>query len=210
MTALNFCLTENRLLLSMDTLVSDNETDKKPLLFTTKTFILPHMNCLICGVGTLDVVFEWYEFVARKVVAEGILSLDSVAQRYLYSNIPDNLKNAYCTIYQFGINEIDGKMDGFVYRHENNYISKKLEHAVYTRPEIPNDIDIKFTDVYQYFSDIMKYQKKINDSSLKDDRIYIGGTIQILEMTKNKIQIINYDNFDDYNECLDQIKNRLV
>jgi len=100
MTALNFELSENNLTLFMDTLVSINDVIKRPLMYTTKMYMLPHLNCIICGVGSGEIKFKWYEYVMQKVIAYGISSLNNITQLHLHNVVSSCLTNAPCEIYQ--------------------------------------------------------------------------------------------------------------
>jgi len=204
MSALILCMREDYLLLSMDTLVScvDKGITKSLSRYATKMHILPHINCVICGVESAEIKFSWYDFVTNNnsLIVSGISSLDSVAQYNL-----QHLANSYsldisCDIYQFGICEYDGKMKGFVYRSKNNYMSEKLQYNkenFYIRPEITGDYIFNDGGWQQELFNIMKMQKENQDSSDAADKVYIGGVMQILEMKKDVYKLVNYRNFGD-------------
>jgi len=52
---------------------------------------------------------------------------------------------------------------------------------------------------------MMEEQRVIQESLPKDERVYIGGKIQIHHLTKDGICIYTLDKFDDFDAMLQEI-----
>lgn len=113
MSALNFILTEEQVIISMDTLVI-NQPSGQPVKTVTKLLPVPHMNRIVCGTRNLKSIINWFSFIENKIIANGIYQLDKITDANLNDIIGEEMCS--CTIYKFGLNEIDNKFYGYVYR----------------------------------------------------------------------------------------------
>src|SRR5690349_12489521 len=77
MTALNFALHDDCVLITTDSLGSGD--DHVPRSFHTKVFPLPHVNGVICGTGALPLVLDWFVFVQLQLVAREVRFLSECA-----------------------------------------------------------------------------------------------------------------------------------
>jgi len=212
MSALAFSISKSKIVIAMDTLVSvDEGATIRPSRYTTKMYLLPYINCVICGIGSSIAVETWYEFVRNEVIAYGITSLDKTTQKHLQRIVDDKCKRRDNKIYQFGVCEYDGTMQGYVYNSFEGYRGKQFEYnKIYTNPHLPEDCIVKGDDLFQNFNDILKNLRKAEDIRGGLDKISIGGMVQILVMEKDKMFITNYDKFDDYDYCLAQINENIT
>ncbi|MDU1413476.1 MAG: hypothetical protein E6929_11750 [Clostridium sp.] len=211
MTALNFILDKKVVILSMDTLVTFNET-RTPVKMTTKFLTLPNMNCIICGTGNFDAIIDWFSFVQKSIIANGIYQLNKLSEQALPNFMKNYTKDSGCTIYQFGLNEIDKDFYGYVYRSTNNFKSEQLSYGLGIKPtdafiESNGELNLKkYTQqinerfiIKETLYDIMKKQKEYDDNLTDvNERVGIGGMVQIVTMNEDEIVVTNYKRFDDY------------
>jgi hypothetical protein len=98
LTALNYILARDRIVVSTDTLRSSGEGE--PHGFVSKILPLPHLHGVVCGTGSLDLLVDWYAFVQRRVGALDMRDLDDLAARQLPALA---VKYPRATIYHFGL-----------------------------------------------------------------------------------------------------------
>ena len=133
MTALNFVLSEDTVIISMDTL-SSRAVDHGPHKFVSKIFPLPHMNCVICGTGNMGAILDWFCFVEKNIVANGIYQLDLLTSQTIIPFMDDHNGENSCTIYQFGLHETDNKFHGYAYRSTNKFSSEEIICGIGIKP----------------------------------------------------------------------------
>lgn len=209
MTALNFILSDESVIISMDTL-SLNALTHKPHKYVTKFLPLPHMNCVICGTGNMGAIIDWFSFVEKNIVANGIYQLNLLTQQVICDFMNEHNGENSCTIYQFGLHEIDNKFYGYAYRSTNEFNSEEINKGIGVKPpdafinksgELDfNDINTNNSSIDDLLYEIMLKQKIYDDTRNENDRLGIGGIVQVLYLTKDNIVIKNYKYFDDYEE----------
>lgn len=199
MSSLIFCTDETQAFVATDTLVASVEGE--PSRFTTKTFIIPHLRMLICGVGILGVLGKWFTQINDYMLVRGIENLNfhatSTLNRiwYEYSqevSIPNSLTT---TIYHFGFSEESGLMQSFAYRSENNFESESLPYGLAVKPfcnvhdnwQLPNDL-LK----------LMKGQRDIQSNRPLSEKVFIGGEIMVHHLQKDGYNVFPFAKFDDY------------
>lgn len=218
MTALDFIINDDAVVVAMDTL-SLRAIDKLPYKMITKFFPLPHMNCLICGTGNMGAIIDWFAWVEKNIVANGIYQLNKLTQQVIGNFMNEHNGDNLCTIYQFGLHEIDGKFHGYAYRSTNDFQSEEIKHGVGVKPPdafitadgtlsldkyAPEGISIE-----EILSNIMHRQKEYDETLDVSERLGIGGIIQIVILTKDNIIIKNYKYFDDFENTYNQILENL-
>jgi hypothetical protein len=181
MTALNFILQPNRVVIFMDTLALGS--DKNPFKYASKIFPLPHLRGVLCGTGSLNTIMDWHKY--------------------------DLNETNEATIYHFGFDprEEEGRIKGFAFRSTNNFLLEELKDGVGIKPgdnEIIRYLD-DILDTYDggledLFINIMKLQKKKDDEGDPKNRIGIGGAIHMFHLNKNRQFLWECYNFDDYDE----------
>ncbi|HHV25994.1 MAG TPA: hypothetical protein GXX63_02220 [Tissierellia bacterium] len=193
MTALIFNYNSNCVAIAMDTLA--HSFDKTSFLYESKFYYFEKEKTAICGVGNSGIKKDWYNFVLNNIPTKNIIEINKIATEKLLvfdNKYPDEFD---ATIYNFGYNEGKDKFEGFVYRKENGFISEKLYHGFGTRPKVDNNKIVSIysnmelinkKDIINYiFIQVMKEQKKADDRNKIEDRVFIGGDIELLIMTKD-------------------------
>ncbi len=171
-------------------------------MFTTKAFIVPHLRMILAGTGAGGFLGKWFIEVNDRMVLKGIDNLDhhtpnslaSIWRRYKQEfSFPDTLTT---TVYHLGFSEEDGLIHAYAYRSTDNFQSELLSpYGIRVKPEcsVPNDYQLP-TDIKK----LMVEQRAIQASYPKEERIYIGGEINIHYLTENGFSVFTLDRFDDY------------
>ena len=200
MSSLIFHTEESQVLVATDTLATS--PDGQPFMYTTKAFILPHLRMIIAGTGAGGFLGRWFVLINDGLVVRGINHLDYHTQRNLAAmwtrykqeiSFPDSITT---TVYHFGFSEETGLIHSFAYRSANDFQSQRREqYGLGVKPECP------VPDNYRLPQDIPKMmanQRTIQLSLPKDQRVYIGGEIQIHHLSKDGFQVYTLDRFEDY------------
>lgn len=212
MTAFNCLLNKDSAIISMDTLASDS-INKTPLKFVSKIHPIFHINCVICGTGSLDAIYSW----KRWIDSHNVLNINDL--NYLAKKDMENILYRYkdkTTIYQFGFDENTNMLLGFEYRSENNYKSEKMIYSLCYKPAEMGDTSnekillelensIKNSAIEEFLFNLMKKQKEYDDKLPKSEKVGIGGICQIAILNRNNFNLINYKKFDDYDIVKEQI-----
>ena len=202
MSSLIFNIEEHQVLVATDTLAVLPDSGK-PFKYTTKAFVLPHLRLIIAGTGIAGFLSRWFVRINDQFLVAGIDSLDHHAPGDLPAiwagfkhelAIPDSMQTS---IFHFGISENTGLLHSFAYRSNNNFRSEPLGPGIYARPEVA------IPDSYNLPHDLKKImddQRNMESSKPKDKRVYIGGEIEIHQLSKEGFCIYTLDRFEDYEE----------
>lgn len=172
-------------------------------MFTTKAFIIPHLNLIMCGTGIGGFLGGWFIAVNDRMVLRDIDNLD-----YHTPNALVNLYRTYTeefsiptqmttTVYHFGFSTETALIHSYAYRSRNNFVSERLPYGLGVKPECQVPDDCQFPAGVK---SLMQQQRSIQDSLPKEERIYIGGKIIIHHLTEMGFQVYVLDQFDDYHD----------
>lgn len=209
MSSLIFFLTENQVFVATDTLAVSG--DGKPQIFTSKAHYLPHLKLIIAGTGLAGFSNEWQCRINNRMAVSGILNLNFHApavlnEMWAKSKIDLNFpKTIVTTAYHFGISESDGKFIGFAYRSVNNFASEPLGYGTGVKPECT----IPTGDPRDSIKDMMNEQRSIQEMRPKDERLFIGGEINCIQLSHKGCVQYSEGVFHDYDENLEQIFNNI-
>jgi hypothetical protein len=199
MSSLIYFTQEQQVFVATDTLAVS--PDGKPLMFTTKTLIVPHLQMMMAGTGAGGFLDRWFVQVNRMVVA-GIDNLNyhtpkSLADLWLKfkeenGSIPDGLTT---TVYHFGFSETTDRIHAYAYRSENAFVSEPLKYCLGVKPEctVPDNFELP-----RDIRTMMDGQRAIQRSFPSKKRIYIGGEIQIHHLMRAGFNVYRLDRFDDF------------
>jgi hypothetical protein len=200
MSSLIFQTEDGQALVATDTLAVS--PDGRPFKFTTKAFIMPHLRMIIAGTGAAEFVCKWFTGVNSGFIVRGIDNLDYHAPRNLsamwqgYKQEPSFPEGATVTIYHFGFSEETGLIHSFAYRSTDDFRSDPIGYGLHVKPEcleIPADYCLP-RDIRK----MMDSQRIIQASRPKDQRVYIGGEIEVNHLSKDGFHTYVLDRFDDY------------
>ena len=215
MTALNFALEADRVIIFMDTLALRMD-NKKPVKYASKIFPLPHLRGVLCGTGSLNTIMDWFVYIQGHVIGNTMDIPNKIAPSQLteiHSKYDLNGTNE-TTIYHFGFNprEEDGRINGFAFRSTNNFSLEELKDGIGIKPHddeiikyLKDALDTYNGSVEDLFINIMKLQKKKDDEESPKKRIGIGGSIHLLHFDKNRQFLWECYNFDDYDETFSKM-----
>jgi hypothetical protein len=144
MTALNFILDPNCVIIFMDTL--SLRVNKEPFKYVSKIFPLPHLRGVLCGTGSLNTIWDWHVFIQGQVIGNIMDIPNKMAPSQLkriHSKYDMNGTNDV-TIYHFGFNprEDEGRIKGFAFRSTKNFEPEELVDGFSIKPH--DDEIIKF------------------------------------------------------------------
>jgi hypothetical protein len=201
MSSLIFHTEERQVLVATDTLATS--PDGKPLMFTTKAFIIPHLRMVVVGTGAGGFLGKWFVQINDRMVVRDIDNLDYHTPDCLstiwsehkqeFSTVPNEIT---ATIYHLGFSEETGLIRSYAYRSVNNFRSESLsQYGIRVKPEcsVPEGYILP-TDIKK----MMLQQRAIQSFLPKEERIYIGGEIQIHQLTEAGFAVVTLDKFEDY------------
>ena len=110
------------------------------------------------------------------------------------------------TIYHFGISEVTGEVAAFAYRSTNNFQSERLSHGLKCKPESAYEMG---DDLRGGLIEMMKSQRELQSAKPRDERVYIGGDVQLLHLDAHGITCRRIHRFDDFLEQEVQMYGRL-
>jgi len=198
MSSLIFHTDQSQAFVATDTLAVS--PGGEPFMFTTKAFAVPHLKMIICGTGAGGFLGKWFVQVNDKLIVRGIDNLDFHTPKIL-SELWDNYRKEFSqssettTVYHFGLSEEDGFIHSYVYRSTENFRSESRGYGVGYKP------DCSLPENYVFPKDIiimMDEQRRVQSSVPPEERIFIGGEIQVHHLTKDGINIYTLAKFDDY------------
>lgn len=200
MSSLIFHTEAEQVIVATDTLATS--PDGEPFMFTTKAFIVPHLQMIMCGTGAGGFLGKWFIQVNDRLVVRDIDNLDYHTPKTLAAfwhkhqeefSTPSKLTT---TVYHFGFSEEDGLIHSYAYRSANSFQSERFsQYGIGVKPEC------QVLEGYELPTDIkrmMDEQRAIQASRPKDERVYIGGKILIHHLTKFGFSVYTLDRFEDY------------
>lgn len=199
MTSLIFQTEAKQVLVAMDTLAT--HMNGEPFMFTTKAFIVPHLRMMMCGTGAGGFLGKWFTQVNDGMVVRDVDHLDYHTPRGLTGlwrsykeecSIPDAVTT---TVYHFGFSHMDGLIHPYAYRSTNSFTSEPLRYGMGVKPEcdVPENLQLP-TDIPK----MMRQQREIQAARPKEERVFIGGEIQIFHLTKDGFNVFTLERFDDF------------
>lgn len=200
MSSLIFYTEAEQVLVATDTLATS--LGGEPFMFTTKAFIVPHLQMIMCGTGAGGFLGKWFVRVNDNMVVKDIDHLDYHTPKVLAElwlghkkefSLPDDLTT---TVYHFGFSQEDGLMHSFVYRSTNDFQSEpRSQYGLGLKPEcqVPASYELP-TDIKK----MMDEQRAIQAARPKNERVFVGGKILIHHLTKFGFNVFTLDKFEDY------------
>ena len=174
MTAFNYILNQDYVLIFMDTL--SLKVNREPFKYVSKIFPLPHLRGVLCGTGLIQTIMDWHVYVQGQIIGNTMDIPNKVAPsqlksiHYKYNNV-----NTDATIYHFGFNQDEKRMKGFAFRSTNSFMLEELNDGIGIKPH-DNEIIGYLTDNLESYGsslenliiEIMKLQKKADDKEIQE------------------------------------------
>lgn len=193
MTALNFAITDEGIFLATDTLVS---RDGRPLMFTAKVLVLPHLHALITGTGSMVLFQRWSLTVLSEILAihMHLLDIDTPKRlRKIWAEMSDEERGdgpAY--IYHLCYDPDIDHFGGFVYRSSNDFESEPLGHGIYREPALDFEPASHREFLIEDFpGELVRACRRLRfaqDRLDLDKRQHIGGQVIAYMMQRNETE----------------------
>lgn len=200
MSSLIFYTDKLQILVATDTLAVTS--DGKPFAFISKATHIPHLRTIIAGTGFGGFSNEWAFIVNTRMIVKGILSLNyhtpsELKELWKKYKTEYSIPNSFTTtLYQFGLSEEDDSVMSFAYRSTNNFESEKIEYGVGVKPECT----VPQKNLIEKLPQMMEEQRRNQNALPKESRLFIGGEIQALHLTKEGCESFNAGKFPDFDE----------
>jgi hypothetical protein len=200
MTALNFYLQPDSLLLAMDTL--SLRSDHNPHKFLSKIFPILHLNGVMCGTGFAPLIEQWLREINVGILARDMIHLDEFtpqALQGLWMAQSAEIEKGTVTIYHFGYCEAEKVFKGYAYRSERDFQSETLLYGLGIKPGVDmTNLGEDLPSPQAYFAEIIKRQRANDLAQPINDRIGIGGDVHFVSMTADGIWMSRCHRFEDY------------
>jgi len=198
MTALNFVIQPDQIVLATDTL-SLAAADGEPLSFVTKFLVLPHLRTVATGTGNGPFLAEWYSYVRASVLAQDVDHLNQYSPSALRRIAAGHdLAAISATVYHFGYSRGRDRFLAYAYRSTSDFSSEEILEGFGVEPQVAfSELDLSAPEV---FVQLMERQRADDQALPKGKRIGIGGEIQCVHMQRDGISISTIHRFASYDD----------
>ena len=201
MSSLIYKVEKTQVFIATDTLATLNG---RAIRFATNAFPLPHLRMVIAGTGLAGFLDHWLVAVNASPV-RGIDALNEHAQAGLLNVLRTFKKqfpgtNEATSIYHFGFSEDTGIIHSFAYKSEELFEPRQIECGLYVKPNVPEDAIPKDTLHPSDIPTIMAAQRAIQAKLPKEERVSIGGEIQMHHLEQAGYKAYRLGQFEDYAE----------
>ena len=199
MSSLIFELSDDQAIVATDTLAVS--PDGKAIQFTTKALVLPHLKIILASTGVAGFLDEWFMRVNKLLPVRGIDHLNDYAPIFMttlwgrYAEKIKHLPRATVSIFHFGVSEITGNIHAYTYHSGDEFRSKRLTSGLAAKPGFVPPDEYRFPEDVKLLMDAQRASER---TSPVEERIYIGGEIQVQILTRNGISLYSAARFDDY------------
>ena len=168
----------------------------------------------------MGAIIDWFAWVEKNIVANGIYQLNELTQQVIKGFMDEHNGDNSCTIYQFGLHEVDKNFYGYAYRATNDFKSEEIKKgAICVKPGDAFVTQEGYVDITPYCPEgssieeklfnIMHRQKEHDDALDTSEQLGIGGIVQVIYLSQDSIVIKNFKHFDDFEDTFIQILNNL-
>lgn len=192
MSSLLFYTDEGEAIVATDTLL--NYSVDTPPGYVSKAIALPHIRMIIAATGSALLFSRWIGLVNYQGTALDIDAVDADATEALQSlwgelnaQFP-SLHQQTATVYHFGFSDNARVIHGYAYRSRLNFKSEKLKYGMGHKPELVDLTGIDWSSFPSSAPEIMRAQI-LQESGSKNDRIHIGGSVQITHLTDDGFSV---------------------
>ena len=201
MSSLIYKVEKTQVFIATDTLITLNG---RAIQFATKAFALPHLRMVIAGTGLAGFLDHWLAAVNSSPF-RGIDALNEHAQAGLLNVLRTFKKqfpsmNETTSIYHFGFSEVTGIIQSFAYKSEELFEPRQIACGLYVKPNVPEDAIPTDTLHPNDFLRIMAAQRAIQAKLPKEERVSIGGEIQMHHLEQAGYKAYRLGQFEDYAE----------
>ena len=161
----------------------------------------------MAGTGAGGFCDRWFLQANGRMVVRCVEHLNYHTQRNLQSlwtdykeefDISDDLTT---TVYHFGFSE-EGGIRSFAYRSTNDFCPEEIPYGIAVKPRCEVPEDYQLPDV---LLGLMLAQRNIQAEEPEEERVYIGGQIQVHHLTRAGITIHTQADFPDFDSDEEEI-----
>jgi hypothetical protein len=201
MSSLIWRTDEAEIFVATDTLAT--LADGAPLLLTSKAVHLPHLRLIVAGTGWGRFHNTFAMYAACGVAASGIEGLDRQAPEVLRGLRRDFEAGGLCpggqqttTVHVLGFSEHTDKVVSFRYRSTEDFASEGMEYGTLVKP----DCTLPADDLFDHIPAMMLEQRQREAQKPPGERVYIGGEIWALHLTRERCVSFCMGKFEDYDQ----------
>lgn len=187
MSSLLFYTDAHEVIVATDTLL--HYPDGGAPGYSSKSFAFPHIKMIVAGTGSAALFNRWIGLVNEQGIALDVDAINVHTPKVLQSlwgelnaEFP-SIHQQTATIYHFGFSDKTGKIHGFVYRSGSNFASEWLAYGLGVKPSLADMTGIDLSSFPSCALEIMRAQA-LQEGQKSDNRVYIGGSVQINHMTR--------------------------
>lgn len=201
MSSLIFYTQPDMAVVATDTLAVDS--NGRPAFYTNKAIYIPTLRTIIAGVGVAGFSSRWAEYVSSRMLLAGIENLNDHTQTGLLSLWEDFSNDgaidpelSTTTVYHIGFSEGTDDIAVFAYRSTNSFVSERLGYGTAVKP----DCKVIDGNLMETIPSMMIEQRRLQESGPIKSRIYIGGDIIAIMLTKDECRCFKLGEFPDRDE----------
>lgn len=200
MSSIIMLLSPDEALVATDTLSVDEHG--RPRNFTTKAFLVPHLNLIIAGTGLAGFASAWARVVNEQMLVRNLDHLNLHTQQGLNDLYTRNFgeidgHEVSSSIYQIGIGG-DGTIHGYSYSSFYDFKPQALSYGLSMKPTAGNEPD---PDSPRSIVQLMHDQRALQDAEDPQRRLYIGGDINLIRLDATGTALTTtLERFHDYEE----------
>lgn len=207
MSSIVWDITRKEATVAVDTLCTDDIGE--PRNFVSKALVVPHLNALIAVTGRLEVLEIFFAAINNSALrgpsdlrhkAQAILGR-IWAEKVVASENPvrPGGRDITTSIFQFGVSEESGEMEGFMFHSGDGFAPQQLEYGSSYKP--PCKLIGEPANGDQWIAQVMGSQLHHQEQFPPAQRVHIGGEIIVFELGPGSTSTRVLCRFDDYSEA---------
>jgi hypothetical protein len=110
------------------------------------------------------------------------------------------------TVYHFGFSERTNMIHSYAYKSINDFKRILIPYGTHTKPECPVPEEAKFPRDLKL---LMDRQRSMQAGLPIEQRVHVGGEIQVIHLTKVGFNVSTLAKFDDFKETEQEIYQNL-
>ena len=209
LTALNWVIEKDRLMLACDTLVTAIGSGV-PLAFLPKVISSSDEQSIIAGTGDAKTLFDIQGPLHNNSLGNSVFDIANCLPEFLRNidKLRKESRRKEAFVYLFGWSEEEGLIRGYGFSSQSDFSKTDLPNPGMcvsppnvTPPHIRSYVTPPPIGAYdQYFVDLIRRQREADDEAQPEIRAGIGGEILRVDLIKNRLNVRKIYRFDDYAE----------
>ena len=203
-TALNALVRSDLITVVTDTLAVDINA-RTPTKFSSKVLFLPHLQGVICGTGSLNLLVDWFRIVEQQIVARDLPHAGRYAPELLRQLASDLVSThempdaGIGTVYHFGVCSRTNSCRAFGFDSERAFEPREYADCLIFRPafdSLPVPPMTAGEDECDWFIRLVGAQRTfVGNEAANKPRI--GGELHLTTIGKVGMSVRTIHRFDD-------------